>query len=176
MDQNHIEKQEFYPERVSPRGQIYAWVLAIVAAVTWLILRANQQSLTTLAGVLALFLLFSAGSISLSRWMDARTVIRIQQDGVAFTNGLRNVYLKWGDIRSVRVLPDRFGARQVQVLGTDSHFEFRTLGEVRYNGQVRGRTGFEQGDRILETILKAARLKMLDSSNAQKSVYYYARE
>lgn len=168
--------QQFTPERIPRRGESLAWLFALVVIATWLILRANGQNLTTAAAALAALLFLSAASISLGNWMDRQTVIRLTSDGIAFRNGLRDVSLTWNEVQSVRVFPGRFGAKQVQVLGQSSHFEFRTPGEVRYNDEVRGRTGFEHGEQILQAILKFSNLKTVDHQDPRPNVYYYVRK
>ena len=60
----------------------------------------------------------------------------------------------------------------MQVIGEKSHFGFKTLGEVQFQGKVRGRTGFAAGDEILNTILKEANLQLVEKKEKE---YYYAR-
>ena len=88
--------------------------------------------------------------------MDRSTVIQLDRAGVRYTNGVRHTVLAWDEIQAVRVLSAPWGARQVQVIGETAggklHFEFRTLGTVNYQRQVRGHTGFADGKQILETI------------------------
>jgi hypothetical protein len=79
--------------------------------------------------------------------------------------------LRWPDVRKVAVLPARWG-KAVQVIGDTSHFGFKTLGEVRFQGEVRGHTGFSDGQAILEAILREAGLVLVEESD---SAYYYAR-
>jgi len=89
--------------------------------------------------------------------MDRQTRLQLFPDGVAYENGLRRVRLMWGEIRQVRVLPARWG-KSVQVIGETAHFEFKTLGEVKFRGELRGRTGFAQDEAILAAIIRAAGL------------------
>ncbi len=127
-----------------------------------------------LPGVIVFFFLFSAASISLSNWMDRHSILRLDIEGIAFKNGLRNVYMRWGQIQSIHVRPVQWGAKKVQVVGEHTHFAFRTLGEVEYKGEIAGRTGFTQGDKILRVILRASGLQLIEDSNTPG--YYYARE
>lgn len=80
--------------------------------------------------------------------------------------------MNWQDIRQVRVLPTRWGSK-VQVIGEDAYFEFRTLGEVKIGGELKGRMGFEKGDEILQAIVIASDLQKIDDPG---DGYYYARE
>jgi hypothetical protein len=79
--------------------------------------------------------------------------------------------LSWPEVQKVAVLPARLG-KTVQVIGEKSHFEFKTLGEVQFQGEVRGRTGFPDGQAILDVILREAELVLVEESN---NAYYYAR-
>lgn len=169
--------KEFFPERLPARGEVVAWALALVMAGAAAVLQWDASRWALLGLVLAGAFVFAAASISLGNWMDRRTVIRVDGAGVRFTNGVRRTALAWDEIRAVRVLPARWGARQVQVIGASAggraHFEFRTLGVVRYQGQERGRTGFAEGDRILEIIVRMGRLQ--PAPGGEPGYWYYAR-
>ena len=79
--------------------------------------------------------------------------------------------MRWFEIQKVAVLPSRWG-KSVQVIGENSHFNYKTLGEVQFQGEVRGRTGFADGQTILNTLLREAGLELIEESN---DAYYYAR-
>jgi hypothetical protein len=115
-------------------------------------------------------ILFSAFSISLGNWMDRRSLIRLDSDGIAFQNGIRSVRLTWPEVQNVAVIPTRLGER-VQVQSAQSHFTFKTMGESTI-GTQQFRTGFADGQEILETILKNCGLQV----KAEKDgMVYYAR-
>lgn len=170
--------REFVPERLPLRGEITAWVLTFVVLIAATILQVNGARWASAGLTLAGIFVLSAGSISFGNWMDRKTVIRMDRAGISYTNGVRDTTLGWDEIQVVRVLPTRWGARQAQVIGESSgrksHFEFRTLGVVKYQEQERGRTGFADGDQILETIVQAANLHPVPSD--QPSYSYYARK
>ena len=86
-------------------------------------------------------------------------------------NGLRHVSFGWDEIRQVNVIPLRWG-KSVQVIGDGAHFEFRTLGEVQYQGEIRGRLGFAEGEAVLNHILKMTGLSL---SKEEMGRYYYSR-
>lgn len=117
------------------------------------------------------FMLFSTVSISLGNWLDRHTAILVDPDGIRYENGLRRVWLRWPEVQKVAVLPARWG-KAVQVIGGKSHFGFKTLGEVKFQGEVSGRIGFPAGQAILEIILREAGLVLVEESN---NAYYYAR-
>ena len=164
------EKREFRPELLSRRGEWTAWTLVLAASVgMWLLSRTGY--IPVWAWIFWAFLLFSGLSISLGNWLDRRTAIWLETDGIRFQNGLRHVRLRWPEVQKVAVLPARWG-KTVQVIGKTSHFRFKTLGEVQFQGEVRGRTGFPEGQAIQDIILNKANLDLVEESN---NAYYYAR-
>jgi len=164
------ETQEFRPELLSRRGEGTAWALALVASVGMWLLNRNGY-IPSWAWIFWAFLFFSGISISLGNWLDRNTVIWLRADGIRFENGLRQVRLSWSEVQKVAVLPARIG-KSVQVIGEKSHFGFKTLGEVQFQGEVRGRTGFPDGQKILDVILCETGLVLVEESN---NAYYYAR-
>jgi len=164
------ETREFRPELISRRGEWTAWALALAASLgMWFLHRSGYIPLW--AWIFWAFLLFSGVSISMGNWLDRNSVIRVEADGIRFENGVRRVRLRWPEVQKVAVLPARWG-KSVQVIGEKSRFSFKTLGEVKFQGEVRGRTGFPQGQKILDTILREAGLELVEESN---NAYYYAR-
>lgn len=153
------EPQTFTPEILPRQGEKNAWVLALAATLGLLLIQ-TWAIVPTWVWVFIGFLYFSAFSISLGNWMDRRTRLTLSLEGVAYENGLRHVRLTWEDIEQVRVSPARWG-RRVEVIGKRAHFSFETRGEVRFGGQVRGYTGFAQGEAILQSILQAAGLNRI---------------
>jgi hypothetical protein len=163
---------EFRPEIFSRRGEVTAWGLAILAMVSWFTLWVRSTPAPVLFIILALFLLGAALTISLSNWSDRHTFLRLEANGVRFENGLRRVYLTWDEIQKVQIFATNLGDR-VRVSGVNTFFSFRMLGEVSLRGQVRGRMGFDDGERILRHILRETGLKRIDQPGEG---YYYARE
>lgn len=165
-----MENQEFTPERLSRRGEYTAWGMALLTAAAWIILDLAGRPLPGGFRTLAIFLVVLALGISLSNWMDRRTSLQLRPEGVHFVNGLRNVTLPWGDIRRVEVLPGGWG-KKVRVFGSQAYFEFRTLGEVRVQGDVKGRMGFPEGDQILQAILQGAHLHLVEETSGGARYY-----
>ena len=162
---------EFKPERLPRRGELNAWLLAVAAFIGLMLLNRTLNIVPGWTWVFFGFLTFSALSISLGNWMDRKTFLVLDEDGIRFANGLRRVRLGWNEVQKVAVLPARWG-QSVQVLGKQSHFDFKTLGDVKFQGEVRGQTGFTEGKTILDVILKKADLVLVEE---KKSAYYYAR-
>ena len=162
--------QEFRPELASRRGEFFAWLVTMGMFVVLILGSRSWGSLSFLSWAFAIFLLFSACSISLGNWMDRRAVLRLDSDGVAFQNGLRSVRLTWPEVQNVAAVQTRLGKR-VQVQGERSHFTFKTMGESALAGQIF-RTGFAEGEKILETVLMECGM----SVKAEKDgMVYYAR-
>jgi hypothetical protein len=164
--------REYHPELLSRRAELTIWVLALIVGTTWLVLVLTNIPVHRSVPVMTVFLALGGLGLSLANWMDRRTHIRTNREGIVFTNGLRHTQLAWRDIRKVEVFPSNWG-KKVRVFGERAYFEFRTLAEVKVDGQVKGRMGFPAGELILEQILDAAQLKEAEHSD---SGYYYSRE
>ncbi|PWH14558.1 MAG: hypothetical protein DDG60_07345 [Anaerolineae bacterium] len=165
------ESQTYRPELLSRRGEWNAWLFALSATVGLFMIRA-WAIVPSWVWFFVGFLYFSALSISFGNWMDRQTRLMVFADGVAYENGLRRVRLRWEQIQQVRLLSARWG-KTVQVLGDTAHFSFNTLGEVKFRGQVRGRTGFVHGQAILEHIIRSAGLLAVTQN---ESCTIYSRE
>jgi hypothetical protein len=162
------ESRTFTPELLPRRGELTAWVLTVAVALGFYFL-SRPGPLPPIAWIFIIFFAFSAISISLGNWMDRKTFIRIEPEGVVFENGLRKAHLTWEAVKEVRTSPARWGL-SVQVVGESVHFAFSTLGEMQFRGRVRARTGFADGKLILDEIIRAAGLtKMLQ--DAQFNIY-----
>jgi hypothetical protein len=163
---------EFYPELLSRRGEGLAWLTAALSFLAWTILSITGRPVLSVVPFMSFFFLFAAASIGLGNWVDRRTMLRLEQDGVVFKNGLRNVHLAWDQITEIQVFAANWG-RKVRVIGLRAHFDFRTLGELKLGGDVKGRLGFAQGELILRRILLATGLKEVEH---HRNSYYYARQ
>jgi hypothetical protein len=166
---------EFRPELLSRRGEFVAWGLTLVVTATWVVLRLYGQAVSLLVILLDGFFLLAALSISLGNWMDRCTVIRLDPEGIRFENGLRHAVLTWQQIKQVQVYPTEW-SKKVGVVGAGTHFEFRTLAEVKVQDKVKGRMGFAEGERILQRIIQAAGLVEKQAETPRPGVHYYARQ
>ena len=171
MDNNVSPVQEFRPELLSRRGELTAWVLASVTLIVVLIVRTRWPTISIGVYLFLSFFLFAAMSITLGNWMDRQTEIKIDDQGIGYKNGLRHSYLNWDQIVRVVISPSQLGEK-VHVVGSDSHFHFRMMGEIKYQGQTRGRVGFPAGAEILQTILERGSLQL---SKSETKTRYYAR-
>lgn len=163
---------KFQPERLSRRGEITAWGLAALAVSGGILQRRLGLTVHWLYIFLALVLIFSAAAISLTNWVDRRTVLRLEAGGLAFSNGLRQVEIAWHRIREVQELTLNPG-KMIRIFADDGrYFSFRTYGEVTLRGKVRGQVGFRDGERILAHIIEKSSLKRSQRSDG----VYYVRE
>lgn len=166
------EPREFRPILLPRRGEFFAWLSAVLSILAWLILRLRGGILLLIVPFMAFFFLFAALSISFGNWVDRRTLLRLESSGVSFRNGLRNVHLEWSEINRMEVLNSSLGSK-VRVYGERAHFDFRTLGEFKVGGEVKGRMGFAEGETILVTMLKYSGLKEVEHTG---NSYYYMRQ
>jgi hypothetical protein len=164
--------QEYRPELLSRRGELLAWLSALMVITAWIILDVDRQPILRAVPWMAVILALVASGISLSNWIDRHTFIELESDAIKFANGLRRVRVAWEDIHQVQVFPSAWG-KKVRVVATRVYFEFRTLGEITLQGEVKGRMGFVDGELILQKILEAAHLQETERT---ASGYYYARE
>jgi hypothetical protein len=162
------EFQEYRPELLSRRGELIAWGCAILVGVGWIIMEVTGQRTFSAVVFLEIFLVLAGLSISLGNWMDRKTVIRIDESGIGYQNGLRTLHLLWDQIRGVS--PSQWGKR-VQVIGKSGYFAFRTLGEVKVQGELKGRLGFDQGEEILHQIVVNSGLDVIEQTGEGYSYY-----
>lgn len=159
----------YRPELLSRRGEWIAWGSALIVWIAWLVLRLRGMDVVLAMPIVAILLVLAAVSISLGNWMDRKTTLAVDDDTIAYRNGLRDVKMEWQDIQELRVLPARWG-KKVQVIGEKSYFEFRTLGLVSVQNEEKGRIGFAEGEELLQTILERGRLEKIDQ--AENGEYY----
>ena len=165
-----LTTREFRPELMPRRGEWMAWLAGIGMVIGLFLATSRWGAQPFIFWMFAVFLLFSAVSISLGNWMDRRTVLRVGADGISFESGVRSVRLSWPEVQNVAVIPTRLGKR-VQVQGAQSHFTFKTMSESTLGGQAI-RTGFADGQEILETVLEESGLRV---KTEKDGMVYYAR-
>lgn len=171
--------QEYYPELIPRKGERIAWILLALALALLGVSIWSADEFTWLASILVVILFFSAGSISLGNWVDRKTALKLDSEGIYFQNGLREVALGWSEIQAVNVLDSAWGQR-VQVRGAansassrlSTGFTFRTLGEVWMQGELKGQMGFAQGESILKNIIQNSGLKLTETT---EKIRYYSR-
>jgi hypothetical protein len=160
---------EYRPELIPRRGEVVAWGLALLMLVVWVGFTALGLVFPWPLRILSGLLVLAGMAISLSNWVDRQTILRLDEQGVIFKNGLRNVRLAWEDIRKVQVYPSNWGDK-VYVVGKSSLFSFRTQHEVQLDGQVRGRMGFAEGEKIQRVIIQHSGLHRITQEG--EGIYY----
>ena len=170
--QDNTTFQEFHPVLTPRSGEMMAWLAALSLGAAGIALRHQSQLLVGALPYVAVLVSLMAASISLSNWMDRKTVLRLDPQGVFFTNGLRRVSLDYAAIDQIIVFSGALGKR-VQVIGGEQHFEFRYLSEVEVLGSSPGRLGFPDGVTILATLLRESGVQRMPHS--QGDTVYYAR-
>ena len=170
---SQLEDQSvFHPELLSRRGELIAWGTSTFVFLGWLILSLNGRQVPFAVPFLGIILVLAALAISLGNWMDRKTELRLDAGGVIYKNGLRYAALKWDEIFEIKVFPSKWG-KKVHVLGATVHFNFRTLGEVKVQDEVKGRMGFAEGDKILSVMLEQTNLKEIAGPGPGR---YYGHE
>ena len=170
--QDNTSVQEFYPVLTPRTGEGLAWLATLGLGAAAITLRGQSKLLVGALPYVAVLVGLIAASISLSNWMDRRTVLRLDDQGVFFTNGLRRVSLSYSQIDRIIVFSGALGKR-VQVIGGVQHFEFRYLSEVEVLGSSPGRLGFPDGVTILATMLRESGVQRMPHS--QGDTVYYSR-
>lgn len=160
-----LEGREFRPELLSRRGEYVAWGSSLAAIATWSILLMRGDRIHPALIFLSCFVLLSAMALSLGNWVDRNTSMHIDEHGIEFNNRLRHVNLRWDQIDQVQVDPSRMG-KKVRVIGSQGHFDFRTLAEIRSMGKVKGAMGFAEGEKILAYMLQKSGLRVVQRSES----------
>jgi len=171
LEPDSFQITEYRPERISRRGEFVAWATGILVAGAWLTLLLLHSEVPFAVPILAVLLLLSGMAISLGNWMDRRSLIRLEPEEIRFENGLRQVRVHYDEIPQLEVYPSEWGSK-VRVWSPHGHFDFRTLGEVKLKGEIKGRLGYLDGEKILNHILEKADLKAVENCD---SGYYYVR-
>jgi hypothetical protein len=179
-NQSHMSglfERTYQPELISRRGEFYAWFGVSLIGVTWIILILAGQSVPFLLPLLGIPLFLIASIISIGNWVDRKTRISVTVEQIQFSNGLLSVRLVWDEIQIVQVILSPWG-KKVEVTGDKAHFSFHTLGEVKAYGRSLGRTGFPEGEYILQQILNRANIKKVEvpGEDSEPSEYFYTRQ
>ncbi len=159
------EQNLYKPEILSRQSELNAWLLAFFAGIGMYFL-SRQSTIPNWSWFLCLIFVFSALSMSLGNWMDRQSLILINDNAVKFENGLRKVVFSWDEIIEIRTAVVRWGT-SVQVIAKKGHFSFSTLGEMKFQGEVRGKTGYSAGQVIMDTIIQHACLLRTERSGTQ---------
>lgn len=162
-------EQIFKPILLPRKGEVTAWILAMVSGGTWLLLVASDRTVYYFLPIFFFFFLFSATLISFSNWNDRKMFIRITPKGVTYESGIKRIEMNWEEVNCVEVFSSSWG-KKVLVFGSEDKFNFRTLGKVSLRGQEKGSMGFREGEKIQQIIVKYAELNQI-GVDEKKQVY-----
>jgi hypothetical protein len=168
-----LNSPTFRPVQNPRSTEFTLWALTILVWAAWIFLRSAGGFILVLTPVVALVLALLAFGLSLSNFIERRSELTLSPEGIAFKNGLRNTLFGWREIEEVRILPAALGSKTVHVVGPESRFMFKTLAVASHKDKELGRSGFSEGERIVETIIGHAGLSRRDASD---SAVYYARK
>ncbi len=170
----NTEIQDFQPLLAPRVNELTFWLVAVVFLLVGFFLRSIEMPGSFFAILLGILALLQAIGLSVSNWMDRKTVLRLRPEGIMYQNGLQHIDLSWEQIQGVEVVRTRWNSRRVFVLGNNRKFHFQTLARLMYNNQKVLKYGFEQGDYILAMILKNCEFEMTTQPNPDS--YYYSRK
>jgi hypothetical protein len=163
--------REFRPHLSARSSEITTWTLvALTGAAWWFLSRGDSIAPSFITWMFSIFVFVALGT-SLGNWMDRQTVLRLTSQGVEFSNGLRNVKLKWDAIRAVNVTPSRWG-QSAHVVGETGHFQLRLSSEVNLLGRVKEPIGFADSQEILHEVIERSGLMRVEHDQPGS---YYAR-
>lgn len=156
----------YKPEILTRNPEFIAWGLTFASLVGIVILQMTSEVPVWAWTLFGLFL-FSGAVISFGNWVDRATKIEITAENIHFRNGLRDVTMRWEEVEYVWEGKGRVG-RMVQVMAKDRHFSFTLPSEMKFQGQVKSKVGFPEGETIRDLILRSAALTAVkDQSNGK---------
>ena len=161
-------KNVYRPEISSRSSEYIAWGLALATLFAVIVLGRNQE-IPAWAWFLLVMFVFSGAVISLGNWVDRKTLLEFDEEGVHFANGLRDVTMKWQEIEHVWEGKGRVGM-MVQVLSQTGHFSFILPSEMKFQGEVKSKIGFSEGVEIRDQIIKLAGLN--ETKDHNKGILY----
>jgi hypothetical protein len=166
--------QEFQPLLASRRFEIILWGASVFGISLAVFVPGYRANAGLCINFFLVFMVLSAVLLSLNSWNERKKLLRLDDEGVSFKNGLRQVEMKWEEISRIQVYPGNIGDKII-VQSENAMFIFHTLGEMKVKGEIKDRTGFEQGQAILETTLGRSGLAEMEK-HQEDSSYYYVRE
>jgi hypothetical protein len=166
-----LEPGLYKPAPPNPSGLGMAWGLFGISLLAGLYMLFYIFELPIVFWLASTLLLIVALAITLSHWLEGRTVIRLKVEGIQFESPLRNVEFAWSEIEELWCGKIRGGWRYM-ISGTDAAFRFQSLVIIR-SGQGREvRTGFGEGQKIAKMIHQSAGLNELDR---QDDIWIYRK-
>jgi hypothetical protein len=167
-----LEPGRYQPAAPNPKAIYTAWLLfgIPVPAMLYLYLRRIIPPLSL--WITCGFLLFVALAIVFSQWLERRTFIFLEGEGIRFESPLRKVSMSWGDIQELWCGSIRGGWRFI-VSGPSALFRFQSLIVLRTDQGKEVRSGFAEGVRIAQLVQQRAGLRHLDR---QDRIWIYRKQ
>jgi hypothetical protein len=106
---NLSTSQVYQPVQNSRRSEIQAWILTFVLIVTIIFVPIESGMVKVGSFLMLGFFGLSAMVIFLGNWIDRRTFLGMDENGIDFRNGLRNVQFMWEEVEKVQVHPSNAG-------------------------------------------------------------------
>jgi hypothetical protein len=151
----------YKPVPPNPSGVRTAWLLFGITFVVGVPLFLMDFTLPLIFWFAFTILFIVALAISLSHWLEKRTLIMIGEDDICYQSPLRTVRLAWGEIDELRVGAMQGGWR-FMVSSTDTAFRFQSLVVIRSGSGREVRSGFMKGEQIADYIHRKAGLERVD--------------
>jgi hypothetical protein len=146
-----VEPETFRLWIGSRRGEYVAWVCSLVMGVMSGFLYWRDEPLPCMG--IGLFTIFTiaAGLMSFSNWLERKTFIRVDSNGVVYASPIRNVRMEWSRVAYVAAAKSG-PSWKILVAGGGGHFHYRTEGMVRAGARGTLRLGMKEGTRLTALI------------------------
>ncbi|MBI3160435.1 MAG: hypothetical protein HYZ26_12630 [Chloroflexi bacterium] len=164
---------EFKPIPGSRRPEMHSWAFGLALAGLLAVIRPDGGAALFGAWALGLYFGISAALMSVGNWLERNARLTLSATGLAFRQPLHGVTVGWEAVERLEVRSSPVG-RRIFVFGGGKHFSFRAISEVEIRGKIRDRYGFEDSERIMQTMLQMTNLpaKPKEFENGT----YYARD
>lgn len=156
-DDISLDSGSYKPVPPNPSGLRMGWLLFGISALAGVYMAIFQVDIPTIYWIASGVLLVVALAISLSQWLEGRTVITVMHDGIQFQSPLRKLKLRWSEIDELWCGKIQGGWR-FMVSGLQAAFRFQSLIVLRSGTGKQVRSGFEEGQKIAHHIFRAAGL------------------
>ena len=152
------------------RSEYLAWIFAILLVLILYYFPAS--GFIRIGGIIftAIFLI-SGVFMSIGNWLSRVAEMRLDEEGIGYSNGLQEIYFRWEEIERVEVYAGRFNDK-ISLVSSEKRISFDISIEKVVNGKPIAQIGFQDGASILETILFKSGLDQKEKQSAQGYSYY----
>ncbi|NIM92458.1 MAG: hypothetical protein GTO18_01920 [Anaerolineales bacterium] len=153
-----IDHEElFQPRSESRRGELIAWIAAVVIGILLAILYSQSGQINCFIGLLFAFFLFAGLLMTYSHWVDSRITIRVTPEELDYKSPFRVVNLKWNEVAEVRVIKAGRSYRVI-VRGKEAYFAYRVAPKTEDESDPIRMLGLPRGDELTRIICGMAEL------------------